>query len=148
MVNKMKPTKKTAKKETKYGKVSKLLNSHFGINMDETQIKQAIDNMSLSDVLELDVAFDEKDADTIKMVFNKHIQLEYIMPNSGSNTSVASAAPQPRSYQPKTTIKSLTPSQVRTKKEIDQVSTGKEQEQAIADKEQELADMKKLAGIK
>lgn len=151
----MKPTKQTnTKKESNYEKVARLLKSQFGINMDQTELKRAVDNMGLSDIVDLDVAFSNKDIGNINHILNKNIQLEYTMPNSGSTVSAASTAPAPKSYQPKSTIKPLSPSEVRTKKEIDQAdeNTGTkvtpEQEKQIADKEKELADLKTLAGIK
>lgn len=147
----MKPIqKRPAKDDEKYNKISKLLNTSLGLNIDSQRIKDAMNNMSLSDVIALDTAIDEHDKNAIEDIFNTNIKLEYVMPGA-ANTAPTTNTTQ-KSIQPKTPTSSMTPTQLRTKKQLDQmVDTDKEkrdQADLIADKEKELADMKRLAGLK
>lgn len=79
--------------------ISKLLQDYFSIEISAEEIRDKSENMSLSDILELDTAITNKDKQRIEELLKSELQLEYKMPNSGQKVSDASNNPKPSKAQ-------------------------------------------------
>ena len=138
--------------------ISSLLKTQFSIDISSEQIKKAVENMSLSDMLEIDTAITNNDLDELKELLDgENVQLEYEMPNRTNLQSSASNNPKPASKTTSSSaeiqktddnsenkdsdkstsdnITSLNPSEYKDEKEIN-------------DAKQEIEKLKKVAGIK
>lgn len=136
------------KTKSSASKFSTLLKTYFGLDYSENEVKSAMDNMGISDVVSLDIAFEKKDIDTIKNIFTKNVQLEYAIP--GRTNLSSSAQNRPSTEKPKTSTGTLSPSELQTKNQMDDAQKKKDDElqKEIQDKEEELETIKRLAGIK
>lgn len=129
-------------------KFSSMLKSYFNIDYSDNEIKNAINNMGISDIVSLDIAMENKDIEAIKDIFTKSIQLEYAIP--GRTNLPSSAQNRPSTEKPKTATGSLSPTELQTKNQMDDAQKKKDADlqKEIQDKEEELDTIKRLAGIK
>lgn len=140
--------------------ISFLLDKVFDIKADVNDIREAFLKMKLSDILNLNTAFDNKDEVMVRQLLSGYLN-EYSMPGRANIKSSAppvqkntQQTPNQVVIQPKdntqqtaqapddTKDATLSPSELATQKEIEK----KEQEQM--DLQKELENIKKSAGIK
>jgi len=138
-------------KSSASSKFSSILKKHFNLDYTDADIKNALENMGISDIVSLDIAMENKDIDAIKQVFNKTIQLEYAMPNRSNLPSAAQNRPSvaiPKT--PNSSIGSLNSTELNAQKEIEaeKQKNNQELQSEIKSKEEELENIKRLAGIK
>jgi hypothetical protein len=144
-----KPTKKN--KPSASSKFSYILKKHFNLDYTDNDLKNALENMGISDIVSLDIAIENKDINSIKEIFNKTIQLEYTIPNRANLPSAAQNRPSVSTS--KTTTKpigSLNSTEFNAQQKLDTEKEKKDQElqNEIKSKEEELETIKRLAGIK
>lgn len=135
--------------------ISYLLDRIFGISMSENEVREAFMEIKLSDILNLDTAFDNRDEDLVRQILGNYLS-EYSLPG---RSNVRSSAPPPKKNTPttntpqKTTTAptttnnddlsgTLNPDQLRIKQDLE--AKEKEKEEL----EKDLQDIKKAAGIK
>lgn len=132
-------------------KFSSTLKKHFNLDYTDADIKNALENMGISDIVSLDIAMENKDIDAIKQIFNKTIQLEYAIPNRSNLPSAAQNRPSVATPKtPNSSIGSLNSTELNAKKEIEaeKQKNNQELQSEIKSKEEELENIKRLAGIK
>jgi hypothetical protein len=152
LINEVKKTNKSIPETISY-----LLEKIFGIVMDSTKIKEIFMNMKLSDIIDLDVAFTNKDEDSIRKILNLDLN-EYSMPG---RSNIKSSAPEINKTQIKTPSSSVADKSVNIDNNKSSSTTGTmnadelklQQELETKEKEQEdlkseLEILKKTAGIK
>lgn len=141
-----KPTKKNSSNSA--SKFANILKKYLNLDYSETEIKNSINNMGISDIVMLDVAIENNDINTIKDVFTKNVQLEYTIPGRTNLTSTAQN--RPTTEKPTTSSGTLSPTELQTKNQMDDEQKKKDDQlqKEIQDKEDELDTIKKLAGIK
>ncbi len=141
-----KPT--TKKSSNSASKFSNMLKTYFNLDYSENNIKNAISNMGISDIVMLDVAIEKNDLETIKNIFTKNVQLEYAIP--GRTNLASTAQNRPTTEKPKTSSGTLSPTELQTKNQMDDAQQKKDDQlqKEIQDKEEELETIKRLAGIK
>lgn len=132
-------------------KFSSILKKYFNLDYTDADIKNALENMGISDIVSLDIAMENKDINAIKEIFTKTIQLEYTIPNRANLPSAAQN--RPSVAIPKTTTKpisSLDSTEFDAQKQIEKEKETKDQDlqNEIKTKEEELETIKRLAGIK
>ena len=138
-------------KQNASSKFSSILKKHFNLDYTDTNIKNALENMGISDIVSLDIAMENKDIDAIKQIFNKTIQLEYSIPNRSNLPSAAQNRPAVATPKtPTSSVGSLNSSELNAQKEIEaeKQKNNQELQSEIKSKEDELETIKKLAGIK
>lgn len=76
--------------------VQKIINDVYREELDDDQINEIVQGLSLSDMLELDRAYTDNDQEAIRSIIGPLPQMEYSMGSGRQATSAASSRPAPR----------------------------------------------------
>jgi hypothetical protein len=86
--------------------IQMMIEEMFGVQLDDSKIDEIADNISLSDVLALDSAFDRDDKEAVQSIIGPLPQLEYNMGGTEPVTSTASSRPTTSGAAKRTPTKS------------------------------------------